>query len=265
LGYAFGGVIGAKWGWRLAFFAVTPPGLLLGILCFFMRDPPRGAVDGTQKKPHRAHWMDYLSLLRNRSYVLDTAGMAAMTFAMGGISYWMPRYVAEERHAVGLGKANLIFGGLTVAAGIIATLLGGIAGDKLRPRFQGSYFLVSAAGILLSCPFIVLMLYIPFPYAWGAIFLAEFWLFFNTGPSNTILANVTHPNVRATAFAMNIFLIHLFGDAISAPILGNIAGHFGWSAAFFVVTAMTAFGGILWLIAAPHLAPDTLAALTEPG
>ncbi|MGA2584007.1 MAG: MFS transporter [Tepidisphaeraceae bacterium] len=264
LGYGLGGVIGSAFGWRRAFFAVTPPGLLLGILCFFMRDPPRGAVDTSHVSSRRAHLQDYLALLRNRSYLLDTAGMTAMTFAMGGISYWMPRYVASERHAADLGTANLIFGAITVVAGIAATLLGGIAGDKLRPRFPGSYFLVSAIGILISCPFILLMLYVPFPAAWVMIFLAEFWLFFNTGPSNTILANVTHPTVRASAFAVNIFLIHLLGDAISAPILGNIAGHFGWSAAFGVVTATTAVAGILWLIGVPHLAPDTEAALDFP-
>jgi hypothetical protein len=47
MGYALGdwakGVEGL--GWRGAFFLVTPPGLLLGVLCLFMREPPRGQAD----------------------------------------------------------------------------------------------------------------------------------------------------------------------------------------------------------------------------
>ena len=39
LGYVIGGLVGAHLGWRWAFYLVTPPGLLLGLLCFWQRDP----------------------------------------------------------------------------------------------------------------------------------------------------------------------------------------------------------------------------------
>src|SRR5438128_2175557 len=44
LGYVIGGLIGAHLGWRWAFYLVTPPGLLLGLLSFlqhFIRPSPR--------------------------------------------------------------------------------------------------------------------------------------------------------------------------------------------------------------------------------
>jgi MFS family permease len=261
LGYMLGGWIGAHFGWRQAFFAVVPPGILMGILCFFQKDPPRGAVDSAPKSSKHASLEDYLVLFRTPSYVLDTLGMAAMTFAIGGIGVWMPKYVVQVRHAGDLDKVNEIFGALTAVAGALGTLLGGIAGDKLRDRYPGAYFLVSAVSILLCCPFIALMLWTPFPFAWIFIFLAEFWLFFSTGPSNTILANVTHPSIRATAFAVNILIIHILGDAASPPLLGNIAGHFGWNIAFFLVIAVTAIGGVLWTLGTRFLAADTAAAL----
>jgi MFS family permease len=258
LGFVVGGIVGAKWGWRWAFYLVTPPGLLLGIWCFFMKEPPRGradAVEGAQRRPGLG---DYLALAKIPSYTLNTAAMAAMTFAIGGISFWMPQYLTVTRHLPDSSKT--IFGGVTVVAGLSATLLGGIAGDKLRPRFPGSYFLVSGCGILLACPFIIAMLYAPFPAAWGLLFMAVFFLFFNTGPSNTALANVTHPSVRATAFALNIFLIHALGDAPAPPLLGWIAGKFGWNTTFFVVTAAMVLAGILWLWGMKYLATDTAAA-----
>src|SRR5205823_2411491 len=39
LGYVLGGLIGSHLGWRWAFYLVMPPGLLLGLLCFWQRDP----------------------------------------------------------------------------------------------------------------------------------------------------------------------------------------------------------------------------------
>jgi sugar phosphate permease len=59
-------------------------------------------------------------------------GMAAMTFASGGIAFWMPYYL-ENRPGVS-GSPTTTFGVITVLAGLTATLLGGWAGDKLRAR-----------------------------------------------------------------------------------------------------------------------------------
>jgi hypothetical protein len=95
----------------------------------------------------------------------------------------------------------------------------------------------------------MLMLVTPFPAAWIVIFWAVFFLFFNTGPSNTILANVTRPSIRATAFAFNIFLIHTFGDAISPPLLGKIVGRQDqphWDRAFLVVTVIMILAALFW-------------------
>jgi MFS family permease len=263
LGYILGGQMEAAAGWRWAFYVVVPPGLLLGVICFLMRDPPRGLADAAVvvKRPGIE---EYLGLFKIPSYVLDCLGMTAMTFAIGGISFWMPRYISQFRGAGDLDHVNFVFGIITVIAGISATLLGGITGDKLRPRFAGSYFLVSAVGIFIACPAIVAMLYVPFPAAWVAVFVAEFFLFFNTGPSNTILANVTHPSVRATAFALNILFIHALGDAISPPLLGAVADRMSWNAAFFVVVGMMAAAGVMWLWGAKYLAADTARASNAP-
>ena len=122
--------------------------------------------------------------------------MALMTFAIGGISYWMPEYISKFRNAGSLAHVNTIFGMIVLASGLTATMLGGWVSDKLAERYQGAYFWISGIGILVSCPFVLMMLKLPFPYAWGAIAAAVFFLFFNTGPSNTILANVTRPTIR---------------------------------------------------------------------
>jgi sugar phosphate permease len=86
--------------------------------------------------------------------------MTAMTFAIGGIAIWMQYYLKNRPGAEG--PVEVIFGGITCVAGLMATLLGGLAGDKLRPRFSGSYFLVSGVAMLTGFPFLVAMLHAPF-------------------------------------------------------------------------------------------------------
>src|SRR5262249_12617114 len=149
--------------------------------------------------PRRVHWKDYLILARTPSFVLNTLGMCAMTFAIGGIGFWMADYVQEYRGVSG--PSRTIFGAILTVAGLTGTLLGGLAGEALRKRFSGSYFLVSSAAMFVGFPIFVAVMYVGFPVAWLFIFLACFCLFFNTGPTNTILANVTHPSIRAAAFA----------------------------------------------------------------
>jgi MFS transporter, Spinster family, sphingosine-1-phosphate transporter len=267
IGYIVGGYIAsATNSWRWPFYVVVIPGILLGVCALLMREPPRGGAAGPAT-PAASRKQQYLGLLKNRSYVLDCAGMAAMTFGIGGMSFWMPTYIYEYRlhKAVDIGRVNTIFGGITVLAGIIATLLGGWAGDKLRSRFSGSYFLVSAAGLLAGFPMLLGVLYLPFPTAWVFVFLAEFCLFFNTGPSNTILANVTPPSIRATAFAVNIFVIHALGDAISPPVIGWIAKRSNMNVGFLFVGLTFLLGGGFWLWGVKYLKGDTERATREEG
>jgi predicted MFS family arabinose efflux permease len=275
LGYALGdGVLKATGNWRVAFYLVVPPGLLLGLWCFLMREPRRGHSEGLTAPPspsageatrgEKDRWANYLVLLKTPSYVLNTLGMTAMTFAMGGLAFWAPEYFKERGAQPLLGvPPTTAFGALTALTGLAATLLGGWAGDWLRPRFSGSYFLVSGAALVLSFPMLLLMIFLPFPLAWIPLVCFVFFLFFNTGPTNTILANVTHPLLRAPGFALNILVIHLFGDAVSPAVMGGIAGVANLSWAFGFVSIMVLIGGILWLWGAKYLERDTLLAPTR--
>lgn len=265
LGYVLGGQIAnldrAHESWRWAFYAVVIPGLLVGLVALWMPDPPRGTMDQLTSPSRRAKLRDHAILLRTPSYVLDTLGMTAMTFAMGALAYWMSDYLEWRKVADLAGFEPVsVFGAITALAGLLGTLAGGLAGDSLRGWFPGSYFLVSGAGLLIGVPCILLFLVVPFPMAWVFVFLAVFFLFCNTGPSNTILANVTHPSMRASAFAWNILIIHALGDAVSPPLVGKIAGRTSPAVGFAFVSFVMGVGGILWLFGARYLQRDTTAA-----
>lgn len=276
LGYVLGGAVsrsaigewGAQWlgvhaeSWRWAFYLVVIPGLILGVWSWFMREPPRGQADLAQPDtPRRVNWRDYQVLLRTPSYVLCTLGMTAMTFAIGGIAFWMPYYLKHRPGAEG--PVEVIFGAITCVAGLVGTLAGGWIGDKLRARIPGSYFLVSGLAMLAGFPFMLATLRAPFPAIWILIFVTCFCLFFNTGPANTILANVTHPSMRSAAFALNILVIHALGDVISPVIIGIVSDRTSMNHAFTLVGAMFVLAGVLWLGGMRFLKRDTELAPTR--
>jgi MFS family permease len=260
LGYVLGGLINHQLGWRWAFYLVAIPGIVLGLLCFFQKDPRTRAETLGRPERRRAGLEDYLILLRTRSFVINCLAQTAMTFALGGLAFWMSAYLIFRNQSPAL--ATPIFGGITVVAGLFSTLLGGFMADRLQKRFSGSYFLVSGVGMILAFPFCIAMLYTPFPLAWVFLFCAVFFVFLNTGPSNAALANVVSPNVRATAFAVNILIIHALGDAISPPILGAVAGHFDMNVAFLVISAAMLISGVIWLLGMKYLAAETAAVET---
>jgi len=259
LGYVIGGLVGAHLGWRWAFYLVTPPGLLLGLLCFVQRDPRVNTHQPVQQSP-RHTLNDYLRLFRTRSYLINCAAQTLWTFVTGGLGFWVSAYLRYRNQSPDIGMT--IFGGITVVAGLLSTLLGGVIADKLRSRFAGSYFWVSGIGTLVACPIFIATLYISFPAAWVPMFLAIFFLFLNTGPSNTALANVSLPAVRATAFAANIFVVHALGDVQAFWLLGYIGGHTNMHVAFLFVSGIIFLSGLTWLLGVKYLPADTAAVET---
>ena len=256
LGYVIGGLVGAHLGWRWAFYLVTPPGLLLGLLCFWQRDPRVAADHLAQKSPRRSI-RDYLNLFRTRSYLINCIAQTLMTFVTGGLGFWVAGVFALSQSKSRRRYDDLWPDHCSRGPGLDAS--GRHDRRQIAPAFPGSYFWVSGIGMLIACPIFIVTLYIPFPAAWIAMFLAIFFLFLNTGPSNTALANVSLPAVRATAFAANIFVIHAFGDVQAFWLLGYIGGHTNMHVAFLFVSGIIFASGVVWLFGVKYLAADTAA------
>jgi MFS family permease len=285
LGFIIGGQVAAAYGWRWAFLAVAPPGLILGLLSFLRKDPQRGlsdALPGSAAVPSRRfQFVDLKILVRTPSFVFNTLGMAAMTFGVGGMAYWMVTYVHEFRlngdlltEAGRLDHAhiNTLFGGILVVMGLGGTIAGGYLADGLHKRMKGggAYFLLSGVTMLAAFPMFLLMLVRPFPEAWIYMGASMFLIFVNTGPTNTIIANVIPARMRASAFAFNILVIHTLGDAFSPMVIGFIAGHTrsdvhphgNMNAGFAVVGAAFVVAGVLWILGARWLRSDTERAIS---
>ncbi len=247
LGYILGGVGGTRLGWRATFLLVGLPGLLLALFLWRLREPVRGHFDDAATRGRVPLADAYRELVKNRVYVWTVLGYAAYTFAIGGLANWMPSYVRDER-GCSAEQGMLIFGGITVVAGIIGTLVGGALGDKLQSRSANGYAWLSVGAMLVGSVLALLSLLAPDITAfWILLGLGELFLFANTGPVNALIVGVVRPGVRATASATAILVIHVLGDAISPPLIGKLADATSLGEAMLVVPVFFMLAGALWL------------------
>jgi MFS transporter, Spinster family, sphingosine-1-phosphate transporter len=145
-----------------------------------------------------------------------------LTFAMGGISWWMPEFLRRFA-GMSMGKASLIVGATTVIDGIAGTLIGGWIAQVWLRRNHRALYLFSAWSVLLTLPFGILLFFGPREWAIPSLFAAEFFLFLNAGPLNTAIVNSVSAPVRATAISINLLCIHLLGDTFSPQIIGAVS------------------------------------------
>jgi MFS transporter, Spinster family, sphingosine-1-phosphate transporter len=243
LGYLIGEIVGARWGWRMPFYVSAAPGLLIAVLIWiWLREPRRGASDtgaireldeaiDTEVRGVRNPFerlmdvckMVWRTLGRNPPYLYATLGMAMVTFSLGGISAWMPSFL--QRSGFSPNTVGLTLGGITAATGLGGTAIGGwIAQIWLRTNHRALY-LISAWSALLTVPFGVVCFFGPRVTMLPALGLAMFCIFLGTGPLNAAIVNAVPAAVRATAIAMELFLIHALGDTPSPRLIGMVSDH----------------------------------------
>ncbi len=220
LGYLAGGQMGPLWGWRAPFFICAIPGLVVAALYWFIgREPVRGASDRLKSTPRRA---TVAGLFTNPAFLTGTFGLATLTFAMGGISAWVPEFLRRSE-GFSVGHASQLVGASTVLDGIAGTLIGGMIAQRWLRTNHRALYLLSFWSVALTLPFGLLLFFGPARWAVPSLFAAEFFLFLNTGPLNTAIVNSVGAEVRATAVGLNLFIIHCFGDTFSPQIIGAIS------------------------------------------
>jgi MFS transporter, Spinster family, sphingosine-1-phosphate transporter len=246
LGYLAGGQLGSARGWRAPFSICAVPGLAVAVLYALMgREPQRGAADRLTPTADRA---TFLGLFSNPAFLTATFGLATLTFAMGGISAWVPEFLRRSA-GMSVGGASQVVGAITVIDGIVGTLTGGMIAQRWLRTNHRALYLMSFWSVALTLPCGALVFFGPPRWAVPSLFAAEFFLFLNTGPLNAAILNSVSGRVRATAVGLNLFIIHCFGDTFSPQIIGAISDRtnlrigLGSTLAFLVISCVILLAG----------------------
>jgi MFS family permease len=260
LGYLLGGELGQHFGWRMPFYVAAAPGVVIAAAFWlFVREPERGGSDTVRATHER---VSFAGLFTNSAFWTATLGMAMWTFAVGGISTWLPTFF-HRFAGYSVGGAGLTVGEITAVDGLLATVIGGWVAQMWLKRNHRALYLVSAWSAVLAIPFGVMVFFGPMRFLVPAAWLAEFCIFLNTGPLNAAIVNSVSAPIRATAISVNLFVIHLLGDFPSPHLIGwisdrhNLRVGLGATLVSLAISGAILFGGARF---APRL-PD----LEAPG
>ncbi|HKX63173.1 MAG TPA: MFS transporter [Verrucomicrobiae bacterium] len=245
LGNILGGVMADHYGWRSAFIWAGAPGLLLAVVLLPFSEPERGQAEHkTTAKPRLG---DVTGLFRSPNYCLVVAGYTAYTFALGAFGIWGPTFL-HRVHGVSVKASGTFFGSVLVVAGLLGTLLGGLTASAWQRRNRAGYASVLCLSVLTAAPMAVLSFWTTNKaISMSCLALAMFFIFLCTGPVNTLILESVPVNLRASAMAVSIFAIHLFGDIWSPKIVGRLSDHWGsLQTAVLILPGALAAAAVFW-------------------
>jgi len=219
--YEGGAWVGEHYGWRMSFIMSAIPGVIIGLLIWMMmREPARTGLVAKADVGKAT----VLSLLKNKAYLSSILGYAAVTFSLGGISWWMPSFLHREA-GYSMQAAGGVMGPIIVIAGLGGTALGGWLAQWWSKRTEKALYYVPALGSLLAVPPALICFFGPQHLLVPSLYAAVFLIFLGTGPVNASTLNAVPSNLRATAMAGQLFAIHVFGDAFSPKLIGMVSDH----------------------------------------
>jgi MFS family permease len=217
-----GGALGARYGWRNAFFLVGLPGVLLAGIVLLLREPPRGISEKRVVTTSEPVGAALLGLARTRGLLRMITGYAVFVIATRALSMWVPTFLVRVHH-VALKDAGMYTGVLTGTAGLVGVLGGGAISDWLRRRGPGSRLRFSALTALLSVPLWFLLLrsssvagaLVPFAVL---VMLGLSFL----GPAAADVQDLAGPSRRGIAIGVYFFFVNVIGYGIAPPVIGKL-------------------------------------------
>lgn len=223
IGFALAGWIAETYSWRVAFFSLGLPGLLLAALLLAkLKEPERGQADG--EAVHADSVLPFLSVIK---LLLSKPAYRHICFATGlytvvylGVVGWLPSYFVRS---FDMSVADVGFW-LALSLGIpqiVGMLTCGAITDRLVVRDLRWYGRIPALAMALSTPlFLVVFLTDNVLVASTALFLAFFIGIFQGPASLTAIQGLAELRTRALAAAVFFLIVNLIGGGVGPLLTG---------------------------------------------
>ena len=230
IGFAGGGIIADRLGWRSAFFFAAVPGLLFAGLAFALREPLRGAVEARGAPVARtaeAGARKFFELLKIPTLRATIVAQTLLFFVLASNAFWLPTYLHRKFEMTST-SAGLVSGAVIVVGGLIGTLAGGWLADRRARTTARAPLEVGIAGFIAGAVLItVALLSGSMPVFIPAFLLTVIALYLYSGPFTAVAQNVVSPGLRASAVTVLLFVSHVFGDSHSTFDVGWLSDRFG--------------------------------------
>jgi hypothetical protein len=188
----------------------------------------------------------------NSSYTYSVFGIAFASFAIAGLVYWLPTFLAVvKRFAADQHQVDHLLGMTLLAAVVLGLGAGGVLADAFAIRRSRLVFTLPGLAMFGAIGSVLVAIYSRgIPAVFGGIFLAVALMGLETAPCYAILSRVVMPNMRAVACAVALSAAHLLGDLWSPALMGWVIDTFGQADSM-----ATGFGQFLAALDAVPVAP----------
>jgi len=241
LGLAAGGVL-AQWvGWRWAFFLVGLPGFLLAFVTYRLRVPI--ALPPEKAPPV---W----SLLKIPAYLMVMVGGMFVVFCGAAFITWGPAF-GIRYHDLSVAEASAWMGLLVLVGSVGGVLLGGYIADWLQARWSWGRAFTIGATLLVGTPFLYgAVTTASLPTFFFCLLVASFLLTCYHGPATAVIHDLTPERAHGFAFALYLFVIHLFGDTMAPALVGRVSDIFELRRGLLIGVAANFVAALCFLVVA---------------
>jgi len=243
LGMVLSGLISANLGWRACFFIVAIPGIIL--VYFILK------IKEVRHEHHNAADVNreaIFNLFKVPAFIVTLAAGIMLTFTSSAIIAWMTQFFIRY-HNYGVDKASLTIGLTILISGPFGIYTGGHLSDYLYSKFNLPRSTAMAFAFIAATPLIYIVLTTQNEtLMFISLVAATFLMTFYYGPMVALIQDIVPGHLKATAFALYLFVVHIIGSTPAPALIGKLSDLSNLQTALFSVIFTNLFGGLLLLV-----------------
>ncbi len=253
LGSVLGGTLAKSGGWQAPFLVFAIPGVILGILAFFMKDYK--TVEHTHESGAKVtFWQSIKRLFQIPSLVWVLVGYGLANIMSMSFLFWTPAFIGRA-WGVDVAAANTVMVPIVLAA-IVGSPIGGILADIWFKKDPRGRLYIPAITIILSAFLLAGALYYQFKGIGLGLVIAYGVLNVMALPCLSAISQDVAPAAqKGLVWGLMVFCMYVFGGGWSPYLVGAISDSLGQGAqalgtALTIASVGGILGGICYLIAA---------------
>jgi predicted MFS family arabinose efflux permease len=247
-GQALGGVIGPRFGWQWALFAIAIAGIIPVIAVMSLQEPPRGP--STEICPIR-------KLLTVPAFLAMIAGGTCITFSSVSLLTWGVDFAVTYKD-FSLRQASVSLAVIGLVCSLAGVLFGGFVADRLQRRFAYGRIIAIAIAFLLAAPFLLLAIQTDEQkLVLGALAMAAFFMSWYHGPVTAVIHDMMPRRAHATSIGVYMFVTQMVGG-FGPQLVGRISDLHDMQFGLQIAVAVMVAGGLLMFLVIHFIRRDGL-------
>lgn len=219
--------IGAVEAWRLIFFWIALPGLVVALLLMRVKEPARRGnkvvtSEGTTATVGlKQHFV-------NNAWTLAALifGISMIAVVMYGLVSWVPTFLIRT-YGMTMGKAGLVFGILMVVSGTGGLLTGGAWTDRMfRKGHRDAHMRVMLYASIIAIPLFIGAMLMPTDWMAIVMLLLACYVLANYGAGLAAIPLITPNALRARTMSIVTFMMTLIGLGLGPTAIAMLTDYY---------------------------------------